>query len=426
MTTRVLAAVLAVALLTTPSTAWPDHLVVRRPAVIRDAPSRNSARVSSAQPGATLPLAQEDLANGYYGVTDPDSGRRGWIYKTFVRRYPGNAEPSPKKPAAGPPATLNCAAKRPLRVRFYDVGQALAALVELPDGRNILVDAGEGPTRAGCGSVCRARHEHLLERLEHDLNGSAIALLWITHQHSDHVGGAVGILSRFPVEVFADNGESLGKTLITRVRETARRTGAKVVSITPVHAGAPIPGNGSALKIRSVVPAAWPVDCEEDANSCSIGLRIEYCASSVLFTGDAEDVEESDLAVHGAVTLLQVGHHGSETSSSEAFLRKVSPRYAVISAGRPGEGLNSTYCHPRQPSVDALTTTLGGSGSLTLTAFDGTVSCTKADATHWRRVRVSDRLWSTSRDGDVTLVTTGDGVFVRELAETVENGVTTW
>lgn len=162
-----------------------------------------------------------------------------------------------------------------------------------------------------------------------------------------------------------------------------------------------------------VVPSEWPKACRRNPNDCSIGLRIDYCASSILFTGDAERDEEAALDV-APVTLLQVGHHGSSTSTSAGFLARVKPTYVVISAGKPGEGMNRTYCHPRAETVAALTSVLGGSGASTVTAFDGEVSCRSAAAEHWIQVPVSDRLWSTSRDGDVVLVTRGDGLFRAE------------
>lgn len=96
------------------------------------------------------------------------------------------------------------------------------------------------------------------------------------------------------------------------------------------------------------MPSQWYPECGSNANVCSIALRIDCCSSSILFTGDAEAQEEADLTISAPVTLLQVGHHGSKTSSSPAFLERVKPRYAVISAGLAGEGTNSTYCHPRE------------------------------------------------------------------------------
>jgi competence protein ComEC len=165
-----------------------------------------------------------------------------------------------------------------------------------------------------------------------------------------------------------------------------------------------------------VLPPAWPDECRDDPNECSIGLRIEFGASSVLFVGDAEHREEAMLYPVEPVTLLQVAHHGSETSTSPAFLSRARPRYAVISAGAPNEGPNREYCHPRATIVRRLTRVLGGSGSSEVLAFDG-ARCDRATSDDWTHVPASDRLFATGRDGAVTLVTGGDGVFTRRSTQ---------
>ncbi len=157
----------------------------------------------------------------------------------------------------------------------------------------------------------------------------------------------------------------------------------------------------------------WLPNCESDKNECSILLRVDYCKSSILFVGDAEVSEEALLDPHGPATLLQVGHHGSDTSSGAAFIAKVQPKYAVISAGKMNEGMNVTYCHPRASTVEHLTQALGGAGSKTINAFDAKVKCTKDATQDWIDVPASDSLWATERDGDIVLSTTGDGVFTK-------------
>lgn len=314
--------------------------------------------------------------------------------------------------SAGSATSVACGSGAKLRVRFYDVGQGLAAMVELPDGRHLLVDAGDVSTRPGCGDVCERAHAHLVDRLSADLGGAPIDLLWITHQHSDHMGGASDLLARFDVSLFVDNGRDDQKQEIVRLHDALRARGVRMRVVNPSNHDAPLAGSDT-LRVKAVVPKVWPPSCSHDANDCSIGLRVDYCDSSVLFTGDAEADEEHAFA-EGPVTLLQVGHHGSDSSSSIGFLDKARPKYAVISAGRPGEGLNATYCHPRASIVERLTERLGGAGQRPIRAFDGKVSCKKASASHWRDVPASDRLWSTARDGDVTLVTVGDGAFARE------------
>ena len=133
----------------------------------------------------------------------------------------------------------------------------------------------------------------------------------------------------------------------------------------------------------------------------------------MLFLGDAEVDEESGLDVGGPVTLLQVGHHGSDTSTGDALLRVARPRYAVVSSAKRDEGTNKGYCHPRVSTVERLDAVLGGGGGAAgmVVAFDAAVKCSDARDSNWRGVATSERLWFTARDGDVVLVTMGDGRF---------------
>lgn len=251
-----------------------------------------------------------------------------------------------------------------MRVRFYDAGQALAALVTLPDGRRLLVDAGESPRRP-CAE-CKAWHERVMAGLRRDVGPRGLDLVWITHQHSDHVGGAKAVLGAFFVGVYVDNGRDLEKRAgVRNARVAVAASSTKLRVVAPEHHGAPLTG-GVGVTLTPIVPAAWSAECtraEESApNACSIALRIDYCKSSVLLTGAAPKEEEELFDTRAEVTLLLVGHHGSKTSTSEAFLAKARPKYAVISAARPGEGTNDRYCHPRSVVVENLTKAMGGAG----------------------------------------------------------------
>ncbi len=302
-----------------------------------------------------------------------------------------------------------------MTVHFYEAGQALAALVDLPDGRHVLVDAGDEPRRSGCGYPCERASDHLIASLRHDLHGAPIDLVWITHQHSDHIGGAKAVLGAFPVGVYVDNGRDEHKAEVRRAHRAAEERGASVRVIEPGQVQPPLPSSEH-VRLTPVVPSVWPRSCAHDANDCSIALRIDFCSSSVLFTGDAEHEEEGLLDPGGPVTLLQVAHHGSDTSTSPAFLSRTRPRYAVISSGKPGEGTNREYCHPRALVVRRLSSVLGGAMSGDLEAFDGE-RCDRAVASDWAPVPTSEKLWATSRDGDVALRTMGDGVFERSYGD---------
>jgi competence protein ComEC len=299
-----------------------------------------------------------------------------------------------------------------MTVHAYDVGEALSVLVDLPDGRHILVDAGESAHRAGCGQPCEKADLHLMRQLRADLRGAKIDVLWITHQHADHIGGAPEVLESIPVGLYVDNGRDVSKPEVRRARRAANGHGTAIIVVDPEHPSTPIPGSDD-LKATAIVPDVWPRSCARDPNECSIGLRIDFCSSSVLFTGDAEHDEEAMLDTQGPVTLLQVAHHGSETSTTPGFLARIKPKYAIISAGKPGEGNNRSYCHPRALIAKRLTRVLPGLRSQELTVFEGD-RCDRAIPSDWSAIPASDALWATERDGDVVLTTTGDGAFSRE------------
>jgi len=310
----------------------------------------------------------------------------------------------PKEP---PSASAPCGGGSPMVVHFYDVGQALAVLVDLPDGRHVLVDTGE---RARSSARCPACSSEvpLLSKLRADLHGDAIDLMWITHQHADHIGGAPDVLGTFKVLTYVDNGRDPDKPEVRRAHRVAAREGTRIAIVDPDHTAVPLAASAT-VTLTAVTPPAWPASCAHDPNECSIGLRIDYCSSSVFFPGDAEHDEEASLNP-GRVTLLQVAHHGSETSTTPGFLAKARPRYAVISAGEPDVGTNRAYCHPRALVVGRLTRVLGGPGSKSLISFDG-VRCDRATSADWIQTPASDRLFATERDGDVVLSTRGDGAF---------------
>jgi competence protein ComEC len=222
--------------------------------------------------------------------------------------------------------------------------------------------------------------------LARELGDAPIDLVWITHPHSDHIGGAIDVLDHFSVRAYADNGRDLDKPTIRRTHDALDAHHVSVTVIEPGHTTIPVE-TSEAVKLTAIVPPHWYDECGSNANVCSIALRVDYCSSSILFTGDAEAQEEADLTISAPVTLLQVRHHGSKTSSSPAFLDRVKPKYAVISAGMAGEGTNSTYCHPRKETVDALTSALGGASAETIHAFPSAAI---------RSAGTTDAQWSTS------------------------------
>ena len=224
-----------------------------------------------------------------------------------------------------------------LQVHFIDVGNADCILVR-QGSHNLLIDAAEH-TREEI--VREYLNRHGVEKLD---------LVISTHPHSDHMGGMAAILEHFTVERFVMSYMPEGKEPTTNVYE--RMLNALDKHNIPVDEAKP--GATYALgnaKIQIVAP--HPLDKSiDDANQISVVTRLTHGENSFLFTGDAEmDLEERMVAsgLDLSADVLKVAHHGSKSSTSAAFLRAVSPKYAVISCG-PND-----YGHPTSQVISRLT-----------------------------------------------------------------------
>ncbi len=233
-----------------------------------------------------------------------------------------------------------------LRVTFLDVGQGDAALVDLPDGGAVLLDAGGlvgSPVDVGervIGPVLRARRR------------TRLAAAILSHPHPDHFGGFGAGLSGAHVDELWDTGQGAREGVsggYARLLDHARDDGALVLGPEAL-CGAPRTLGGARFEVLAPCPAASP---DRGPNDNSLVVRVTFGARSFLFVGDAEHEEEADLLrlPLGALRadVLKVGHHGSRTSSSPAFVAAVAPSEAVISAG-----VRNRFGHPTAETLDTL------------------------------------------------------------------------
>lgn len=223
-----------------------------------------------------------------------------------------------------------------LQVHFIDVGNADCILVR-QGSHNLLIDAAEHTREEPVREYLR---RHGVKKLD---------LVISTHPHSDHMGGMAAILEHFTVERFIMSYMPEGEEPTTDVYE--RMLNALVrrkISVEEAQPGVIYTLGGA--KIQLVAP--HPLDKTiEDANQISVVARLTYGEYAFLFTGDAEmDLEERMVAsgLELSADVLKVAHHGSKTSSSTAFLRAVSPKYAVISCGF------NDYGHPTPEVLSRL------------------------------------------------------------------------
>jgi competence protein ComEC len=228
-----------------------------------------------------------------------------------------------------------------VELHMIDVGQGDALALRTPLGRWILFDAGRSWTGGDAG---RSTVVPYVRRRGGDVFGFVLS-----HPHSDHVGGGASVIGALRPLEYWDGAYVTGSEPYRASLDEAAKTG---VAWHRVHPDDSLAVDG--VRIRFLAPdSAWTASLA-DANEASAVALVQYGQVRFLMTGDAEAGEEDWMLARDASVLradvLKVGHHGSSTSSTAAFLAAVRPRVALISVGAA-----NTYGHPSNAVVHALT-----------------------------------------------------------------------
>jgi competence protein ComEC len=230
-----------------------------------------------------------------------------------------------------------------LTFSLLDVGQGMCVIVIGPDGRSMVVDAGRSGQRVEQRVLPYLRNRGI-ERIDY---------LVLTHPDQDHVGGMPALLDQMPVGIWVD-------PVIETTNQTYARTLEMVLDkgITPMRVRR---GDELDLGPDVTVQVLWPVDPlllssgTPDTNANSVVLQVTHGSIRFLITGDLEARGEAlliELETNEEFRsdVLVVGHHGSRTSSTAAFLDVVSPNVGLIPVG-----LDNQYGHPHDEVVQRLT-----------------------------------------------------------------------
>jgi len=222
-----------------------------------------------------------------------------------------------------------------LSVHFLDVGQGSSVFVEGPTGETMLVDSGDWSDDGE--DVLAYLQARGVERLDY---------LVTSHADADHIGGHAAVIEHFETE-----GDGVGAVYDPGITSSSQTYDDYLdavethnVTLYETRAGDPIPMSGVDAEV--LAPPRRHL-AGSDRNENSIVLRIGFGNSTFLLPGDGEDASEEFLAdEYGEglnATVLSAGHHGSESSSSAAFLDIVTPRVAVVSSA-----YDSQYGHPHE------------------------------------------------------------------------------
>jgi len=216
-----------------------------------------------------------------------------------------------------------------IKIHYIDVGQGDSELIQIGD-KNILIDAGTSDKKA-------------LNYLK-SIGITRIDYAIATHPHEDHIGSMDDVAKAFDIGTFyAPKATNTTKTFENLVNSLKNKN----LKMT-------VPKSGDTLTIGDATLTFLAPNSEkyEDLNNYSIVVKLKYGNNSFIFMGDAEDISEGEILqkqLDVQADVIKVGHHGSHSSTTQAFLDKVNPKYAVISCEKGND-----YGHPHKETLTKL------------------------------------------------------------------------
>lgn len=218
-----------------------------------------------------------------------------------------------------------------LEVHYIDVGQGDAILIKQND-KSMLIDAGDNAYGSRVVNYLKSNN---IRRLDYIVG---------THPHADHIGGMDDVINTFDI----------GKVIMPKVTHTSKTFEDVIVAIKNKGLKITTPKVGDVYEIGNAnfTILAPNSDSYNNLNNYSIIGRLVYGNNSFIFTGDAEKEAESETIANNQSLksdVLKVGHHGSDTSTTQEFLNTVDPKYAVIQSGK-----GNKYRHPNDSTLEKL------------------------------------------------------------------------
>lgn len=225
-----------------------------------------------------------------------------------------------------------CYKNNDLKIHLIDVGQGDSILIQTPQNKNILVDGGNENT------------EHIVKRYLKNKKVSTIDFIIATHPDADHIGGLDNVINNFNVKSIYMPEYEYDSNAYNNLLYSCKKNN---VNIDYMYKEDFID-----LEDNLSISVLAPSFIQENSNANSIIFKLDYKSKSFLFTGDANEKNEYDIIESfnlEDIDFLKVGHHGSKTSTSDIFLKEITPDIAVISCGYKNQ-----YGHPHKSILENL------------------------------------------------------------------------
>lgn len=231
---------------------------------------------------------------------------------------------------------VNLIPRNYITLNMIDVGQGDSFYIETKNRKTILIDGG------GSEGSDYDIGENILVPYLLDNGKKKIDLIIISHPHEDHIEGIFTVIEKLKVKKVII-GENLDDNeLIIKLKEVCKNKNIKIIEVVA----------GDVLVVDNVYfEVIYPSikTKEEKINNMSLVFKMRYGEISTLFIGDLEEVAENNIKENIKSDILKVAHHGSDTSTSQKFLNKVSPKIALISVGK-----DNLYGHPNKEVIERL------------------------------------------------------------------------
>jgi competence protein ComEC len=260
-----------------------------------------------------------------------------------------------------------------LHVSILDVGQGDAILIQTPSHQNILIDGGPSPLAI---SLELSKKLAFWDR--------TIDLVVLTQPQADHANGLIEVLHKYKVKHIIESGVTSSSSTYQQWLNSIEDKGIERIT---AQAGQEM-DLGNRIKLDVLHPQSTLLqNTTDDVDNNGVVLRLSWNEISFLFTADIRQDAEQYLIAHRTnlrSTILKVGHHGSQTSTSPEFLAVVDPEVAVVSVGA-----DNRFGLPDAEVVDRLTERLGNN-RVYLTSADGTIEFITDGNKLWVKTRISN------------------------------------
>lgn len=293
-----------------------------------------------------------------------------------------NVQEPNKSPSS--PTKQDEQSRNEMKVHFLNVGQGDSILIETPNGKTMLIDGG-----------VKSEGKHIVAYIK-SLGIEKLNYVVATHPDADHIGGLIAVLNSISIQHFVDSGKVHTSQTYENIVQLIVEKNIEYI----------VPQTGDQLNVDKAitVEVLHADETATDNNEASIVLKVNYGEVSFLLTGDAGiRVEEKMMANSNvAATILKAGHHGSNTSSSKAFIEAVQPEVAILSYGQ-----DNSYGHPHYEvtsSLQQLGTKLYGTAESDHIIIETDGVSYEVDANEWTGIGATSSITPKPKSGKLEII----------------------